>query len=173
MNTEHFEPKFPTNFQAKSQGQIRGMIIVLRGMVREEIALLEYFYPSNRSFAYYHLVDANRDLSAIDSGNVDFDVMWHVIKALHNAVYHRRSLQKILDCALEIVADVPIPFVVNDVVSPFGDIAWKVDGCANHRKGGWFTDADGKQRFLMPPYPGVDDICPKCGGYLPQKRGGK
>lgn len=39
--------------------------------------------------------------------------------------------------------------------------------CDDHAKGGWFVDDNGTRRFRMPPYPGVDDICPDCGGYLP------
>lgn len=46
-----------------------------------------------------------------------------------------------------------------------------LNACANCRQGGYFIDPkDGKQKFLMPPYPGVDTICKFCGGYASPER---
>lgn len=98
------------------------------------------------------------------------EIMFPVADILHNA-YKNAPLPEILaiwERALDFIADMPIPYriVESESLSPIGTIVPKkeVDPCANCGKSGW-EEINGKMFFTMPPYPGVDEICPRCGGY--------
>lgn len=118
MNDDEKEVNPLTNFKPKTDGQIRGMIIILRGLVCEAVAETNSNWSTNvasnsaRRFLQYAA-------STLTLG-LDYNHMESVIGNLQSAVlcYPKPKIKIALGFVWEIFADIPIPFVINEAYVP-------------------------------------------------------
>lgn len=173
MKHTDFERNSALENRPKTAFHVRNDVILLKSAIRKaenHIFTLErsrYTYV-NIDNAMHHVRQAKRIVNAIFyNEEFEYNDIMGVVRELNLAQsnVYVTPIRDAIDIAIELIADDPIPYRVTESDSPIGTIVPKNNPCDQHAKGGWYTDNNGKQKFLMPPHPGVDEICPRCGGY--------
>lgn len=114
METNDLEANPQTNFEPKTTGQLRGMIIIFKGILRDaEKASTDKLTKFYAQAAMYQL----RKMRANDE--ITSNGMWHLLDELREGLKFacgecKTWMIEARKCAIEIVADMPIPFVLVD-----------------------------------------------------------
>ena len=121
MKTSNTEPENTSDLHQKTEVSIRGLIIILRGMLREKLATTD-----KNTLAYFQFHTSNAKMKAIDLSEPDFSTLWDVYLCLYAAGFGHPENQSPVKVIREIVQAMR-PYAIlpeGDGLSPVGRIAW-------------------------------------------------